>query len=232
MFVNSANSITGGLYSTTNSFFEYNSLRSQNKLLSEENAILRNLLEIQEQELAYKKPDSSKQKNIYFQAKIVNNNFNKRNNYLTINKGTSDGISIDMGVVNHKGIIGIINNVSQNYSTVLSILNSNSKINVKLKNSHYFGTLAWNGLDYRTAQLKDMQRQAPIKTGDTIVSGGKSTLFPEGIPIGTIKDFDSSNKKYLSINITLFNDMSNIGYVQVVSNTEKEEITNLENLNE
>lgn len=232
LFVNSANSITGGFFNTTSSFFEYTSLKSQNEILAEENAILRNLLELEKSDFIFHEIDSTLQKHIYYSAKVINNNYSKQNNFITIDKGLSDGLALDMGVVNHQGIIGIINNISANYATVLSILNSNSKINVRLKNSHYFGTLAWDGESYKTTQLHDMQRQAPIKIGDTIVSGGKSTLFPEGIPIGTIKDFDMSNKKYNTINIALFNDMSNIGHVQIIANTEKEEIAKLEKQNE
>lgn len=232
LFVNSANSITGGFFDTTNTFFKYTSLKKENELLAEENAILRNRLELNPTDLFFHEIDSIKQKNIFYSAKVINNNYSKQNNFLTINKGSLDGLSIDMGVINHQGIIGVINNISDNYATVLSILNSNSKINVRLKNSHYFGTLAWNGKDYKVSQLHDMQRQAPIHIGDTIVSGGKSTLFPEGIPIGIINDFEKSNKKYKTINVQLFNDMSNIGYVQIVVNTQKDEILNLENQNE
>lgn len=232
LFVNSANAVTGGLFNTTSSFFEYTSLKKQNELLAEENAILRNELEIKSSKALTQNIDSTLQKNIFYAAKIINNNYSKRNNFITIDKGNADGLSIDMGVINHQGIIGVINNISDNYATVLSILNSNSKINVRLKNSHYFGTLAWNGKDYRISQLLDMQRQAPIKIGDTIVSGGKSTLFPEGIPIGTIKDFQTSNKKYNAINIQLFNDMSNLSYVEIIANTHKKEIENLEKQNE
>uniref|UniRef100_UPI002623786B rod shape-determining protein MreC n=1 Tax=uncultured Lutibacter sp. TaxID=437739 RepID=UPI002623786B len=97
-----------------------------------------------------------------------------------------------------------------------------------LKNSNHFGTLIWDGKSHTTSQLIDIPRQAIIKIGDTIITGGKSAIFPEGINIGVIKDFSFENNKYEQINVLLFNDMSAIGYVQVVKNLQKNEQKNLE----
>ena len=111
---------------------------------------------------------------------------------------------------------------------MLSILNSNSKINIRLKNYDHFGTLAWDGKDYKITQITDIPRQAIIKTGDTIITGGKSAIFPEGINVGTIKDFKFENNQYIEINVALFNDMSSLGYVQVIKNLQKSEQLKLE----
>ena len=232
-FVNSANAITGGIYNRINSFKELVLLKEDNKRLSEENAHLKNLLELRKKQLVIR--DSSLidtvnyfQKYNYTFAKVINNNFRKNNNYLTINKGKAEGIQTDLGVINTKGIIGITKSVSNHYATVLSILNVNSKINVKLLKSDHFGTLSWDNKDYNTVQLLDLPIQANIKVGDTVITGGKSTIFPEGIPVGTIKSFDTKNNTYDYINITLFNDMSSIGFVEIVTNFQKSEIKNLE----
>ncbi len=232
-FVNSANFISGGFYYKISSISDFYHLKGENKLLIEENTRLKNLLE--------KKPisnnfggfsiiDSSlySQKYEYTAAKIINNNYTKRNNFLTLNKGNNHGVIADMGVINSNGIIGVVKNISSNYSTVLSILNKSSKINVRLKNSNHFGTLIWDGKDYNVLQITDIPRQAEIKITDTIITGGKSVIFPEGIPVGVIKDFKFENNQYQQINISLFNDMSAIGYVQVVKNLEKKEQLNLE----
>lgn len=228
-FVNSANAITGGFYKKHQALFQFTSLIEENKKLAKENTLLLNKLAQRNKELPLNTTDSTTQKYTYTTAKVINNSYSKRNNILTIDKGRNDGLQLDMGVINSNGIIGVINNISGNYATVLSVLNSHSKINARLKKNHYFGTLSWNGKDYRTAQLVDIQRQADIKIGDTIVSGGKSTLFPEGIPIGTIKSFDATRKKYENIEILLSTDMSNLGYVYIIENKEKEEIKKLEN---
>ena len=232
-FVNSANFVTGGIYNKINNFKEFLLLKKENKRLSEENVYLRNVLGIQEKSLL--KFDSIitdtvnySQKYQFTSAKVINNSYRKNNNYLTINKGSNSGLDSDLGVINSKGIIGITKSVSKNYATVLSILNVNSRVNVKLLNSNHFGSLSWNNVDYNTVQLLDLPIQASIYIGDTVITGGKSTIFPEGILVGTIKDFKTKNNTYDFINITLFNDMSSIGFVQIINNLDKLEIKELE----
>ncbi len=232
-FVNSANIISGRIYNEVNSINEFFHLKSENQLLIEENTRLKNLLE--KKEIEYHKDNftvinTSKyfQKYEYTVAKVINNNFSKKNNFLTINKGSNNGLKSDLGVINSKGVIGVIKNVSSQFSTVLSILNSYSKINIRLKNSNHFGTLVWDGKNYNILQIIDIPRQTSIKVGDTIITGGKSAIFPEGINVGVIKDFKFENNQYLEIYVSLFNDMSSIGYVQVVKNLQKKEQLNLE----
>jgi len=233
-FVNSANSVTGIFYSTLSNSMEYLSLKSKNQSLQEENTQLKNDLE--RNKLFFSTDilvlDTVKyhQKYTYTEAKIINNNYSKPHNFLTINRGVNEGIVKEMGVINRKGIIGITENVSNNYTRVQSILNKNSNINARLKgNTAYFGTLKWNSIDYNTVQLHDIPRQAPLKIGDTIETGGKSTIFPEGIPIGTVSKINKRNTANSKINVTLFNDMSNLENVYVVKNLHKQEIQLLEN---
>lgn len=233
-FINSANAVTGGIYSKVSSLNEFFHLKSENQQLIEENTLLRNLLNKRELNLNkdnFKLNDSAKygQKYEYSFGKIINNNYTKRNNTLTLNKGKNQGVTADLGIVNSKGIIGVTKSISNNYATVLSILNTNSNINVRLKNSNHYGTLVWNGKDYNILQLIDIPRQAQIKIGDTIITGGKSAIFPEGIKIGAVKSFNFENNQYKNIDILLFNDMSSIGYVQIVKNLERVEQQNLEN---
>ena len=233
-FVNSANNVTGIFYTTLSNSKEYLSLKSKNQSLQEENTKLKNDLE--KNKLFFSTNisviDTVKyhQKYTYTEAKIINNNYSKPHNFLTINRGLNEGIVKEMAVINRKGIIGITENVSNNYTRVQSILNKNSNINARLKgNTAYFGTLKWNSIDYNTVQLHDIPRQAPLKIGDTIETGGKSTIFPEGIPIGTVSKINKRNTANSKINVTLFNDMSNLENVYVVKNLHKQEIQLLEN---
>ena len=232
-FVNSANTITGGFYTQTTNISEYWNLKSENKLLAEENTRLKNLLA--KNKIAIQQIDSIildtvkyNQKYTYTTAKIINNNFSKAFNFITINKGKNQGINKEMAVINSKGIIGITDNASNGYARVQSILNKNSKINARLKNSNYFGTLSWDAMNYNTVQLSDIPRQAPLEIGDTIETGGKSTIFPEGILIGTISKINKGNTADNKVDVKLFNDMSNLGYVQIIKNLDKEEIKTLE----
>ncbi len=232
-FVNSANFLSGGIYNKINNFKEFLYLKKENERLNEENVYLKNLLSLEDKEIVQHDItviDTLKynQKFSYTAAKVINNNYRKNNNYLTINKGENHGLEPDLGVVNSKGIIGITKSVSGNYATVLSILNVNSRINAKLLNSDHYGSLSWDNIDYNVVQLLDLPIQADIYRGDTVVTGGKSTIFPEGIAIGTIKDFKTFNNNYEYINILLFNDMSSIGQIQVIKNFDKTEIQTLE----
>ncbi|KGL58633.1 rod shape-determining protein MreC [Polaribacter sp. Hel1_85] len=236
-FVNSANSITGGFYSTLSNSTEYLDLKSENELLSEENTRLKNILEKNitvSFDIDSTVIDSLKyqQKYTFTNAKIINNNYSKPFNFLTINKGKNQKVDKEMAVINSKGIIGITENSSSNYTRVQSILNKNSGINARLKgNTSYYGTLKWDSKDYNTVQLHDIPRQAPLKIGDTIETGGKSTIFPEGIPIGSISKINQGNTADNKVDVLLFNDMSNLGFVYVIKNLHKEEIQSLENTN-
>lgn len=233
-FVNSANFVSGGIYNRINKFREFAKLRTYNQQLLEENTRLKNIIaqrSIDTTAQLYAVNDTTNfyQRYLFTPAKVIDNQYYKRYNYLTINKGSKDGILFDQAVVNSKGIIGITQTVSKNFATVQSILNENSKINVRLKNSLHFGTLQWDGNDYNILQLADLPVQANIKIGDSIITGGKSIIFPEGIPVGTIQDFKVENNDYSFINVKLFNDMAAIGPVNVVVSLYKKEINTLQN---
>ncbi len=232
-FVNSANFITGSIYNKINNLKEFINLKDENNRLAEENVYLKNLLEKEQiksslNNLQLIDTVYNHQKYFYVSSKVINNEYNRSNNYITINSGKNKNITPDMGVINSKGIIGITKSISNNYATILSILNINSKINIKLLRSDYFGSLSWNAKNYQSVQFLDLPVQANIKIGDTVITGGKSTIFPEGIPVGTIKDFNVINNNYEYVNIELFNDMSALGYVEVILNFDKEQIQKLE----
>jgi len=134
-----------------------------------------------------------------------------------------------MGVITDNGILGIIENTSNKFATVQSILNEKSNINAKIKNTDHFGSLVWNAENYNAVQLIDIPRLVPLLVGDTIVTGAMSSIFPENIPIGTINKFkldDSEN--FYTIDVSLFNDMTNIKNVYIVSNANKKEIEELQ----
>jgi rod shape-determining protein MreC len=232
-FINSANQITGGVYNSITSFREYLQLKKENELLAKENTKLLNyFLANQQKQIVFLDSVNREhhQKFKYIPAKIINNDFHKLNNYITINKGLGDHVDIDMAVVNTKGIIGITSNVSKNYTSAISVLNSNFKVNAKLKNADYFGTLTWNGKSTTKAQLKDIPRQAVLSIGDTIITGGRSSIFPAGIPIGSISDITYREDRVKEINIELFNDIKNVTNVSIIKNFHKIEIDNLEKM--
>lgn len=235
-FVNSANSVTGGFYNKINSFSNYFKLLEENKKLIQENTLQKNRIEQLEQALdstvEYQVIDTSlyHQKYTYINGKVTKNQYSSNYNFLTINLGSNDSITKEMAVINAKGIIGITENVTSNYARVQSILNKDSKTNARLKNnSRHFGTLEWDGENYNNVQLIGIPRQAVVKAGDTIITGGRSSIFPEGIPIGTVIDVQGGTSITKVVHIKLFNDMSDIGNIYVIKNFDKKEIESLEN---
>lgn len=229
--VNSTNALTGSIYEKVSEVKTYFSLREQNNKLAQENAALRKILFNQKDSTSVLKKDSLKgyDKIDVIQSKVINNSYNVSENYLTINSGSLKGIRPDMGVVNSQGIVGIIEKVSPRYATIFSILNIKSKINAKVKKSNHFGSLIWNAKNAGYVQLIEIPRLASVKKGDTIVTGGNSRIFPENIPVGIIdKIYTDTETNYYTLNVRLFNDMTNLNHVYIISNKESAEIKKLE----
>lgn len=230
-YINSANYIAGTVYQKVNNTKEYLSLKEKNAQISNENARLKEML-FNKKDTLLSSQSTLENENAIFnvkRAKIVKNNFNSRENYLTLNIGSKSGITTDMGVINDLGIVGIVEKTSNNFAIVQSVLNTKSKINAKIKNSDHFGTLTWDGTNTGYAQLIDVPRLAEIRKGDSIVTGAESVIFPENIPIGKIdKVFINKKTNYYTINVRLFNDMTSLGYVYVIENKLKKEKEELE----
>ena len=228
-FLNSSNYITGSIYSFSDNITSYFNLREENNRLVEENKKLRDKL-FNNIQLFGISIDTSSVDYEVIRGRVINNSYADQRNYITINKGQNDSIAQDMGVITDKGILGIVENTSANYSTVQSILSEKSNINAKIKNSNHFGSLVWeNTTDYNVVQLIDIPRLVPLTIGDTIVTGAMSSIFPENIPIGTIKRFDLDNSKsFYFIDVELFNDMTNIGNVYIIRNLNRKEVLELE----
>lgn len=234
-FINSANFFTGGIYESASNVSNYFDLKTQNEILVEENNKLRSQLlnGLDSTQTSTSKIDTTTYNGRFKieSAKIINNNYSASKNYLTINKGEKNGLKEDLAVITSKGIVGIIDNTSNGYARVLSILNTKSRINAQLKSSNHIGSLVWDAKSSATVQLTDISKFAPVKEGDTIVTGGQSSIFPQGIPIGIVDQFvlDISGDTY-NVDVTLFNDMTNLSHVYIIENLDAEEIRQLESL--
>lgn len=230
-FINSANFLTGGIYKSVNNIGDYFNLRKENEILLEENNRLKSILFNDDKTYLKEAYIDSTFINVNYKltaAQVYKNSFSATNNYLTINKGESDSIKQDFGVITSKGIIGIIDNTSKKYARVMSVLNTSIRVNAQLKKTNHFGTLIWNSKSPEFVQLIDLPKQAPVKAGDTIITGGLSTIFPKGIPIGIITSFKiDDTENYFEIDIKLFNDMTNVGHVYIIENLDSKEISTL-----
>lgn len=229
--ISSANYLSGRVYERINNVSEYLNLKTQNNALAVENARLKSILFGTADSLSIKKLEKKKDKQPYdiVVSKVIHNSYNVHENYLTLNSGSLQGLAPDMGVINNLGLVGIIDKTSERYSTVISILNVQSRINAKIKKSNHFGSLIWNGKSTGFVQLIDVPRLASVRKGDTIVTGMQSEIFPENINIGTIEKIYIDNKtNYYTLDIKLFNDMTNLGHVYVLKSKYRHELNNLE----
>ena len=223
--------MSGSIHAFFSKIGNYFNLKEENTILLQENNRLKALnLNHPIESIAV----SNEAKNYkLIPASVIKNTYAFPKNYLTLNKGERDLIKEDMGVITSKGLVGIIDKTSSKYARVISILNIKSKINAKLKKSNHFGTLEWNGKNHRSVQLHDIQDLVKLVKGDTVVTSGYSSVFPENIPIGRIESFQLNETKDLYIiNVVLFNDMTNLRHVHIIENLDLEQLKTLKVKNE
>jgi len=246
-----SNNISNYTTKNLNYFNEYFKLKELNYKLSEENLVLKNQLEKINESSGL---DSLTNENfLYKNAKVISNNLSSFKNRIIVNKGIRDGIKNEMGVISSDGIVGIIDNTTKRYSSIMSILNIEMKINAKVMRTEHFGTLEWDGFDIRHLTLNDISETAKIKVGDSIITGGMSLIFPEGINIGIVSKIINQNEthsntkgsaftknirddsiidldireNYLNIEVKLHNDMSNLNNVYIIESFNKKEFQKL-----
>lgn len=236
-FFNSSNFLIGNLYASVNNINDYFNLKEVNTQLAEENAKLKaqsissftkifgSTVEVNDTVYL--------QKYQYISARVINNSTNKRANYLTLDKGALNGIKADMGVISPNGVIGIVKNVSENFCSVISVLHEKNKVSAKIKNSEYFGSLTWELGDYRSAKLMHIPNHVKLHVGDTIVTSGYSSVYPEGILIGTIDEFElPEGNNFYEIKVKFTVDYQRLSHVFIVKYKQKEEQKKLEALTE
>ena len=232
-YINSSNGIAAKTNTMVSAVTEYINLRTTNDALSRENAALKTLLPdvfyIDSVIQQISKDTILKQQYSYTTSKVINNSTNRRNNYLTINKGSKQGVKPEMGVICSDGIVGIVKDVSEHFSSVISFLHKDSRISARLKKSGYIGSMTWEGFDETEAKFSDIAKHVVVAKGDTIVTSSFSSIFPDGIMIGTVSEVGSSGgNNFQDINVKLSTLFGRLSYVYVISNIFKDEQKALE----
>ena len=232
-FLNTTNGMAGTVVGYVNGFNTFIHLGTNNKALVEENALLKKQIQFQNQYPS----DSNLPRNSdlytfdYVVAKIENNSINKNINYITINKGSKDGLQKGFGVISSNGVVGIVTNVSENFALVMSVISVKSLVGVRHKNSNALGNLRWNGSDPNTLQIDGFSKTIPVKKNDTIVTAGFSSIFPPNVLVATVKDVKpDEGSSFYDINVHLTNNISSLSYVYVVKNNKKNELDSLQRL--
>jgi rod shape-determining protein MreC len=178
----------------------------------------------------YKKNDTLyKQEYEFMNGKAINSSVNKRNNYLTLNIGSQQGVTHDMAVITSDGIVGIIKDVSENFSSAMSILHKDVRVNCQLKKDGTYGPLIWDGKDYRFSNLTDIPTSSKIKIGDTVITSALSGIFPEGILVGFVDGYEQrANESFYTVKVRLSANFKKVNHVSVIKYNYKTERDSLE----
>jgi len=232
--VNGVRGITNGIEKRIYSARSYFNLKEINIGLALENADLKNRLQQltkKEGQVFFSVNDSlKKQQYVHTFAEVIENTVNKQKNFFTINKGTDQGIRPDMAVTSEMGVAGVIVGCSKNYSVAMSVLNLDFKLSARIKSNGYFGSLSWDGRDYRYAILNEIPQHVIVNVGDTIETTGYSAIFPEGVLVGTVNDYEKYGGDFYKISILLTSDFKRLQFVDVIGNLKKTEQQDLEKL--
>jgi rod shape-determining protein MreC len=236
-FINSSNRLVGTLFAWKSNLTEYIELQRVNDELAAENEELLNQIPesfVNVNEHFVMINDTLRERKFrYKSAQIVNSSINKQLNYLTINKGSKDGIIPEMGVIGTEGLVGVVKDVSEHFSTVIPIINQRFTASAELKRTGNFGLLKWSGEDYQYAGLIDVPRHVDVMIGDTVVTRGASAIYPKGVHIGIVDDVSSKDgSNFHDIRVKLAVDYNKLRYVDVIENVLKKEQRELEALTE
>lgn len=239
VYLTSANKVSASVYKGVGSVTSYFNLRSINNDLQARNALLEmEVIDLKRQIKDCKillsndsllLPDSIAQAYEYHFASVINNSVSRPMNYITIDKGKNDGIQPEMGVVDQNGVVGIVSVTGDHAARVISLLNPNMRLSCKVKNTKYFGSLVWDGTSPYHAVLEEMPRHVQFKTGDTIVTSGFSSVFPEGLIVGTITgNQKAKDDNFFSLRIKLSTDFTRLSTVRVIKSKIANELKEIE----
>lgn len=225
----SANAVSGKVFEWSASVEQFFALTKVNEALTQRNLLLEQQVRLLTDSIQQRDGAATLLQKQQLQlladyrlipAKVVSNTVNRRDNFITIDKGAKDGVKKDMGVVCGNGVVGIVYLVSDHYSILLPVLNSQSNISCTIKGRGYFGYLHWTGGATNLAYVDDIPRHAHFKLYDQVVTSGYSSVFPPGILVGKILHvYNSSDGLSYRLNVKLSTDFANLRDVCVIDNT-------------
>ncbi|MDE5875989.1 MAG: rod shape-determining protein MreC [Muribaculaceae bacterium] len=235
IYLSSANIVASKIFGAATNVTDYFNLRTINASLQERNAQLENeVFNLQNEINGYRTilNDTNaltfSRRFNYVSASVLNNSLRRPRNYFTIDKGASDGVKTGMGVVDQNGVVGIVNVTSPHTARIISLLNETQHFSVKIKDTPFVGSLSWKGGDPATAYVEEIPRHVRYTIGDTIVTSGFSTTFPEGIPVGTVMArVRSADDNFFVLKVRLTSDFTTLSTVRVLQDALKAELDSL-----
>ncbi len=235
-YISSSSRLTGYFYDKRSILAEYLRLQKVNEELARENALLRSeqpqaFLQLGDHIYLFEDTLYLRQYE-FLPARVVNNSVNRVRNFITIDKGSRNGLSTGMGVACRGSVVGVVKDVSEHYATVMPLINNGFTISVKLARTQAFGRVEWDGKDPTLARVVEVPRYANPTKGDTLVTTGYSAYFPEGLMVGFVEDYRiPEGENFYEIDIRLSTQYYQLSYVEVIQNRLAEEQLELETLN-
>ncbi|MEY4135121.1 MAG: rod shape-determining protein MreC [Saprospiraceae bacterium] len=237
IFASSASVVSGAVLQTKSQFSSFIGMKKEIAALQQRIATLENqrpnafYYDQNRTDTAFTKIDTTglKQMYVFTPANIINNSITGKQNMMTINRGKKHGVLPPMAVISHNGVIGIVRHSTDHFASVMSALNTNTRISASVRGKSYFGSLIWKGQDPRYLHLVDVPKHNIVNIGDTIETSGFSNLFPKGVPIGTVANFKvGPGESNQQIQVRLLTDFSTVRQVLVVKNLFYEELKALQ----
>ncbi len=239
VYLSSANKVTGEVYRLSNDVTSFFHLKGNNEELLERNAQLEQKVQLLKKQITTLSNDTATIESFtidsiqptqfeFIPADVVNISISKFNNYITIDKGSLDGVKPDMGVISNDGVVGVVRSISKHFSVIIPIINPKFRLGAKLKNSENFGSIMWNGNNADMAQLTELPKHENFAIGDTVVTGF-SQIFPEGIIIGFSEEIGTSmDDNFKTFNISLATNFHTLQHVLIIDDKYQTERTTLE----
>lgn len=233
-YFNSSNRLVANLNGFSQSVREYFSLRDINTTLAQENAMLRKKLEqrnliLYSMNLKQIRDTALFNRFDYVSAKVVNNSTKNYKNFITIDRGLDAGLKPGMAVISANQVVGKVKSVSNHFSVLISLLNVDNQVSAMNKRTGHFGTVQWSGVDPLSINMKYIPRHATPAVGDSIVTSGYNPIFPEGVFIGRIKEFNlNEHDPFFEIKVELGTDFTRLAFVEVIKSHLKAEKDSLE----
>ena len=234
-YFHTSNAMIGNFFQTKTSISQYFNLPQVNEELANDNPKLRESLAQSMVPIVVKTDDDSLRFRKgsyayeYISAKVINNSTRLTHNYLTINKGSINGVEPGMGVISANGVVGKVMSVSKNFSTISSLLNVNVYVSAYLKRNNTFCSINWAGKNPLIAKLLYVPRHIEVVKGDTIVTSGYNSIFPENITIGFVNEVSlAESAPFYNIDVELSNDFSSLAFVYIIKNPLRQEQIELE----
>ncbi|MDD2245875.1 MAG: rod shape-determining protein MreC [Proteiniphilum sp.] len=240
VYLTSANRISGWCFTASSNLTSFFHLKKSNQLLLERNAGLEYEIYTLKRNMNRMVNDGLTEVNAFISdsiapsqfdfipAEVVNLSFSGVNNFITLNKGTAHGIKPDMGVISQSGVVGVVSNVSRNFSVVIPVINPKFRLSAKMKNSENYGSISWDGKNVRNAQLRELPKHEVYREGDTVLTSF-SRIFPKNLIIGFVSSIgESGDDNFNVFNIRLATNFYTLQDVLVINDLYHEEQKALE----